>query len=207
MARLDKGLLGGYTGKLGTTVGSTWKGINVLRTYQPNVANPQTQKQTEHRTLFSEVTSIASVLLAPMVKPLWDRNAKQMSGFNAFVKANMLSHIGLTKLDKTKFILSNGRIGRQMVSASVTSSSVSLEWPSDTLPVFGSPEDKLYVILFDNDMNIMLYSAGEYSRSDKLAVIEHNGTLEGTAQTCVFAFMSPDGKLQSNTDFSITEYL
>ena len=52
MARLDQGLLGGYSGKLGTTVGATWKGINVVRTYQPNVANPKTKAQSDQRQLF-----------------------------------------------------------------------------------------------------------------------------------------------------------
>ena len=99
MGRLDKGLLGGYTGKLGTTVGSTWKGINVVRTYQPNVANPRSDRQVEHRSLFSQVTEIGSLLLADVIKPLWDRNAKQMSGYNAFIQANMLASAKDKKAD------------------------------------------------------------------------------------------------------------
>ena len=91
MARLDQGLLGGYSGKLGTTVGATWKGINVVRTYQPNVANPNTQKQSNQRELFRDVTQFASFFLGNLVKPFWDRQAKQMSGFNAFVSANVKS--------------------------------------------------------------------------------------------------------------------
>ena len=201
MGRLDKGLLGGYTGKLGTTVGSTWKGINVVRTYQPNVANPRSDRQVEHRSLFSQVTEIGSLLLADVIKPLWDRNAKQMSGYNAFIQANMLAASKTKKLSHERFVLAKGRIGDCNPSSTMSESAFIVEWNKDTLPVFGKKTDMAYVIVFDGLMNILDYQAGTTSRDFGFAQIYHDGSLQGNAESAVIAFLSEDGKLSSNTEW------
>lgn len=206
MGRLDKGLLGGYTGKLGTTVGSTWKGINVVRTYQPNVANPRSDKQVEHRSLFSQVTEIGSLLLADVIKPLWDRNAKQMSGYNAFIQANMLAASKTTKLSPERFVLANGRIGNCNPSYTMTESTFLVKWDKDSLPVFGKATDKAYVIVFDGSMNILDYHAGSWPRDMGAVQFPHDGSLEGNAESAVIAFLSEDGKLSSNTEWVKIDY-
>lgn len=202
MGRLDKGLLGGYTGKLGTTVGSTWKGINVVRTYQPNVANPRSDKQVEHRSLFSQVTEIGSLLLADVIKPLWDRNAKQMSGYNAFIQANMLAAAEKKKLSHERFILAKGRIGVVEPSVAVDESLLAVNWYSEHIPVFGKPTDKAYIVVFNHAMEVVEYSAGESMRSDGRVDFEHDGRLQGNPHYVVLAFMSEDGKLCSNTEWT-----
>lgn len=201
MGRLDKGLLGGYTGKLGTTVGSTWKGINVVRTYQPNVANPRSDRQVEHRSLFSQVTEIGSLLLADVIKPLWDRNAKQMSGYNAFIQANMLAAAKKKKLSPETFILARGRIGVVEPLASVDDSALAVNWYSYTIPVFGKPTDKAYIVVFNEAMEVVEYSAGDSMRSEGSVIFEHDGRLQGNLYHVVLAFMSEDGKLCSNTEW------
>lgn len=203
MGRLDKGLLGGYTGKLGTTVGSTWKGINVVRTYQPNVSNPRSDKQVEHRSLFSQVTEIGSLLLADVIKPLWDRNAKQMSGYNAFIQANMLASATTKKLSPERFVLSKGRIGSTNITVQITESLLHVQWGYDTLPVFGKVSDMAFVIVFDGSMNILEYSAGAVKRGSGAVAFEHDGSLHGNAESVVVAFLSEDGKLSSNTEFEL----
>ena len=206
MGRLDKGLLGGYTGKLGTTVGSTWKGINVVRTYQPNVANPRSDKQVEHRSLFSHVTELGSLLLADVIKPLWDRNAKQMSGYNAFIQANMLAAATEKKLTPEKFVLSKGRIGSTNIDVHIEESMLGVQWDSDVLPVFGKVSDMAFVIVFDGSMNILEYSAGEVNRGTRSVIFRHDGSLHGSAESVVVAFLSVDGKLSSNTEFALFDY-
>lgn len=199
MGRLDKGLLGGYTGKVGTTVGSTWKGINVVRTYQPNVANPRSEKQVSHRNLFKQVTAVGSLLLGSVIKPLWDKNAKRMSGYNAFIQANMLSARKEGELDYNNFILSRGKMGRTFGAITVTSADASLMWVTKDTPVFSSEDDLLYAVIFDHNLNVLDYTAGEIKRSDDTWLVLHDGRLEGNAAFVAFTFMSPDGKYQADS--------
>lgn len=199
MGRLDKGLLGGYTGKVGTTVGSTWKGINVVRTYQPNVANPRSEKQVSHRNLFKQVTAVGSLLLGSVIKPLWDKNAKRMSGYNAFIQANMLSARKEGELDYNNFILSRGRMGKTFGTIDITESEALLNWTEGETPVFGSEDDLLYAVIFDHNLNVLDFTAGEIKRTTNTWHVTHDGRLHGNATFVAFTFMSPDGKYQADS--------
>ena len=45
MGKINQGILGGFSGKVGTAVGSTWKSINYMRALAISVHNPNTVKQ------------------------------------------------------------------------------------------------------------------------------------------------------------------
>ena len=202
MARLDQGLLGGYSGKLGTTVGATWKGINVVRTYQPNVANPKTQQQTNQRALFRDVTQFASFFLGNLVKPFWDRQAKQMSGFNAFVSANVKSMKVLGVFNSHQLIIGQGRMGHVDIKFSLPDSEpvLDLRWNSKTLPLFGKETDKIYAIVFNSVDEPVGYSFGDIARIEGSLVIDLNVEYDGGEVWVAWAWLSDDGLVQSITE-------
>ena len=202
MARLDQGLLGGYSGKLGTTVGATWKGINVVRTYQPNVANPKTQAQTDQRQLFRDVTQFASFFLGNLVKPFWDRQAKQMSGFNAFVSANVKSMKETRGFNPQELIIGQGRMGHADILFLLPGSEpvLDLRWSSGTLPLFGKETDKIYVIAFNSADEPVGYSFGDIARTEGSLVIDLNEEYEGGEVWVAWAWLSDDGLVQSITN-------
>lgn len=52
MGKLSSGLLGGYSGKVGTTVGAIVKGQPTIRAYQKHVTNPKSARQVQVRNQF-----------------------------------------------------------------------------------------------------------------------------------------------------------
>lgn len=202
MARLDQGLLGGYSGKLGTTVGATWKGINVVRTYQPNVANPNTQLQRDHRTKFREIAQLGSFFLASMVKPFWDKGAKKMSGYNAFVSMNARAMSDSLGFDPMKFIIGNGQMGHPEYEISLLKESNRLDigWDKDEQVLYGQPTDELYLIAFNYVGEPIGYSLGEVKRNETLVRIDLiDGVDTSEAIVCV-AWLSENRLNQSITD-------
>lgn len=201
MARLDQGLLGGYSGKLGTTVGATWKGINVIRTYQPNVANPNTQLQSDHRNKFREIAQLGSFFLASMVKPFWDKGAKKMSGYNAFVSINTRAMRDELQFDPMKFIIGNGQMGYPTYEIYLDGEANRLDigWDKDEQVLYGQPTDELYVIVFNYVGEPIGYSLGEVKRSDTLKRIDLvEGADVSEAIVCV-AWLSENRLNQSIT--------
>ena len=201
MARLDQGLLGGYSGKLGTTVGATWKGINVVRTYQPNVANPNTQKQRDHRTKFSDIAKLGSFYLDTMVKPFWERGAKKMSGYNAFVRANVLSMKDSQSFFASELVIGNGQMGRadMTFAPELADGLIVMQWDKDETVLWGKPTDKLFVLVFNYAEEVIGASLGEETRKDAGVAIS---TIEGTDLSeahIVWAWLSEDGLSQSIT--------
>lgn len=201
MARLDQGLLGGYSGKLGTTVGATWKGINVVRTYQPNVANPNTQLQRDHRDKFKDIAQLGSFFLASMVKPFWDKSAKRMSGYNAFVSTNARAMRDSLVFEPLKFIIGNGQMGHTdvQISLSAVNNGIAFQWDGEENVLYGQPTDKLYAIAFNSVGEPIGYSLGSSSRFSNGAGIELIEDADTSEVIVCWAWLSENGLHQSIT--------
>lgn len=110
MGTIKQGILGGFSGSVAGVVGSSWKGIAVIKAKPLSVANPQTAAQTANRTAFKAATLDGSALLVEIVKPLWDRDAQRQSGYNAFVSANKQAYSDAGVLDVTKLVFTLGKL-------------------------------------------------------------------------------------------------
>ena len=53
MGTIKKGIMGGFSGKVGNIVGASWKGIAYIRSLPASVHNPRTEKQVTQRNKFS----------------------------------------------------------------------------------------------------------------------------------------------------------
>ena len=60
MGKIKKGILGGFSGKTGTVVGGSWKGIEYMRSLATSVANPNTSAQITVRSNFKTIVQIMS---------------------------------------------------------------------------------------------------------------------------------------------------
>lgn len=84
MAKMTS-LSGSVTGKLAGNVYSVNSGQQIVRAYQPNVANPSTELQVNNRTKFK----LASQLAAAVSPVLAISKQGMVSGRNQFVSASM----------------------------------------------------------------------------------------------------------------------
>ena len=89
MAIIKRGILGGFSNKIGNVVGTSWKGISVMRSLPQSVHNPKTEAQEEQRTNFAVASKLGSQLLDAVIKPFWDKRAIRMSGYNLWLRKNL----------------------------------------------------------------------------------------------------------------------
>lgn len=82
MGIIKQGILGGFSGKVANVVGSSWKGIAVIKSQPLSVSNPRTAAQVGQRTKMSACVAILKQITSEVLKPLNDRFAGQMSGYN-----------------------------------------------------------------------------------------------------------------------------
>lgn len=66
MAIYNGGILDEYRNKVGNVVGRRWRGLDVMSKYQPNVKNPNTDKQKIQRMKFAELSRIAKAFRIPL---------------------------------------------------------------------------------------------------------------------------------------------
>ena len=113
MGKIKQGILGGFSGQVGTVVGSSWKGIAYMRGKAQHVKNPRTAGQTYHRDAIKAVT----MALRPITSTLrltFAEYAKKMSAFNKAVSVNykeaIVNQDGTPVVDYSKLILSQGTL-------------------------------------------------------------------------------------------------
>jgi len=88
MGTIKRGILGGFSGKVANVVGSSWKGIAVMKSLPLSVANPRSPLQVANRYRNSKMVLIGQQIGLANIRTLWNMLASQMSGFNLFMKAN-----------------------------------------------------------------------------------------------------------------------
>ena len=82
MGKIKQGILGGFSGKVGSVVGGSWKGISYMRGKAVSIKNPQTLRQMEQRTKFALALSVLQPIIA-VIRVGFKRYAHRQSEFNA----------------------------------------------------------------------------------------------------------------------------
>jgi len=102
------GMLTGIKGKVGTSVFTMWKGVQVLKT-RTIPSNPQSEDQTKFRTCFSQIVAMLKPLAINTIRPLWNPfTTVRQSGWGNVLKANLDVMNGT--FDESKLILSKGSL-------------------------------------------------------------------------------------------------
>jgi len=89
MGIINQGILGGVSGTVGNVVGGTWKGINYLRIKAASYSDAQTEGQVNQRNRFGGCIALAKSVMDTIIRPIWNKKAVKMSGFNLFTKTNI----------------------------------------------------------------------------------------------------------------------
>ena len=205
MGKIYQGILGGVSKRVGSVVGSSWKGIPVVRSYQPNVANPRTAKQIANRTFFKSLAVIGSDVLSEVIKPLWDRGAIRQSGYNAFIQANKDAKNDDGTLDLEKLIISKGKMNETSIGgASLGNNELELDWSVVLQGRYQQSGDKAYVVVVDGiSGRAYAPTGGEVTREEGGWKIDLPSFLisdDGDAPVYVYlSFIRDDGSVIGNS--------
>lgn len=204
MGIIKRGILGGVSNKIGNVVGSSWKGIATLRSLPLSVANPRTKAQRDNRDTFSVMSKLGSEVLATVCQPLWNRDAKQMSGFNAYVMYNKRAFDSDPLEWLINPVMSKGNLSATLSNAALADGGTNLTFVFDT--ALKNPQDSaddvvhVQVIHQDNsDPNNPVFHAKGFittaKRSDgHLQVANPFKTSAGDKLVMSLSFKSVDGR-------------
>ena len=86
MGKIKQGILGGFKGKVGTVIGSSWNGISYMRGIAQSVKNANTPAQQTQRAFFKEVMGITGQLSNAQLAFLFPLTPKGMTRRNALAQ-------------------------------------------------------------------------------------------------------------------------
>lgn len=197
MGIIKKGVLGGFSGKVGNVVGASWKGIDYIRTKPDHVFNPNTPKQQAQRSKFKGVQEFAQLLKRPIVTPIWNPVAVKMSGFNLFVKKNIFAFNSSGEIeDYSKVQIAMGKIAfpfefnTEMDKTDGTK--IMLDWKDDKEVYQFSEEALLNVVILTKGSSRPRRYFAICKRSELKAEIDIDGRYPEGTEINVYAFFSED---------------
>jgi hypothetical protein len=114
MAKFSQGILGPFSGKVGTVVGYMWNGKCCMRAYNRTIKNPRTPEQVAHRNMFKQEVQLAAEMRWVLNTTMRDQAREMgMTCRNLFMKANQHAfglEEGLLQVDYSRLVLSMGDV-------------------------------------------------------------------------------------------------
>jgi hypothetical protein len=208
MGVLKQGILGGFSGKVANVVGSSWKGIAVIKALPLSVANPNTASQQIYRNRIKYCCLFALNILTNTIKPCWDRFAMRMSGFNAFIKANRTIFDSTGLVTPASLVISSGKMAATAISAVTTGNAtktVKIDWVDDSGSGYKLASDEAYAVAYNATTKEVMghTNPAPATRRDAatltITFIANNTT--GDHVHCYLAFRRADGTVVSETDY------
>lgn len=174
MGVIKQGILGGFSGKVANVVGSSWKGIAVLKSLPLSVANPKTAGQVAQRGAMTQIVIAARLLLASLLQPYWNPFSQKMSGYNAFVKENIATFTTAGFTTFASFFSMRGSLIGVVVSSATASaggSDVTVNWADNTGTADALATDEMVITYYNATQDYWAVSATAAQRADATIVI------------------------------------
>lgn len=206
MAKLVMGVLGGFSGKVGTVVGSIWKGIATIRAYVANVTNPNTPAQLEQRSKFKLIIEFLRPLTA-FLRVGYKSLATQKTAFNAAAKYNLANALTGTYPDFTinypEVKVSRGNLPGPSgyTATSTVPTEINFAWTDNSWEQGSAAEDKAMLVVYDPARGMSVNITGGGQRDAGSQVITLPEAFSGDLVQCYLAFGDPTGAVCSDSQF------
>jgi len=207
MGKISNGILGGFSGKVGTVVGGKWKNINYMRAKAASVTNRKTEGQMNQRTKFATTLKY----LQPMTEVIrvgYQNYASNMTEFNSAM--SYVLNNGLTgsypdfSIDYSKALISRGTLaGAQGVSVMAgATNSLEFSWSDNSNDSSANATDKVIVVAYlesDGDSPaeaVYVIEGAERSLGAESVTLPDN--FSGKSLETFISFVSTDGKVSNS---------
>lgn len=206
MGTIKKGILGGFSGKVGNVVGASWKSIAYIRSLPSSVRNPKTEKQLTQRSKFALVAKFVKNIL-PVIRVGFKQSAGPVnSAFSAAVSYNMHHAVkGMYpgfEIDYARVVVARGALYiANRMTAAPEAGSLDFEW--DTSAVNNaSAEDRAVLIAYNPGKEEAVYDMDAGTRGAGSGSLDMPSSWEGEKVEAFAVFISEDGTLVSNTMYA-----
>jgi hypothetical protein len=198
MGIIRQGILGGFSGKVANVVGSSWKGIAIVKSLPLSVANPRTAAQVGQREKMASCVEALKPILSEVIKPLNDRFAGQMSGYNYSLQESIKAfNASGTFVNPANFRISRASNKGTLIDATAAEAKINklrCSYANEAGQGFALATDKAYLAARNRENGDWAISTSTI-RSSGSAVVEFaDGSVEtGDTIDLYLAFLRADG--------------
>ena len=197
MAKYERGILGSFKGQVGTVVGATWKGMEIMKIKRRSSNGKPTQKQVEQQARFSFLVKF----IAPLAKLLdlsFNMPGVQKTGVNNAFHYNYKNALrGVYpsfSFDYSKVLVSKGDLhpAKNPAASAVGSDLVKFTWGNNSGIAQANATDKCIMVVHCPEVNRSVYITAGATRDAESDTIDA-GIFTGLSVETWLAFISEDG--------------
>lgn len=207
MAKINKGILGGFSGKVGTVIGYNWRGQEMIRALPKKSTKTPTDLQVKQRAKFT----IAMVFLSPIrwfLELYFLRSRGLKSRFNLAMGYTLQNAImpdmdGNFVIDYSKVLISSGQL-RGMDDAMVApkpDTKLEFVWRDNSGQGNATVTDKFSGIGYCEEIDSYHFFEGIAERGDESVEIALPAEFSGKSMHLWVSFISDSGKMASISNY------
>jgi len=205
MGRITKGILGGFSGKVGTVVGSTWKGIDYMRsrsTKKKGTSSPLQLEQQQKFRAASKFNNSMSALLASTFAVGANRMTGQNNALSYTLRNAVTGTVNNFTIDYTIALVSRGDLpNAQGITAVKSGTDVQFSWTDNSGQGRANAADAGLLVVYCPALGQTVYNVGGRQRADAGASLDCS-QFAGNTVHAYLAFEAVDGKGFSNSVYA-----
>ena len=203
MGKIKQGILGGFSGKVGPVIGTSWKGKAVMRAQALSYNDANSEAQQQQRAKFSLVSKFLAAI-NNFINVGFNGKANGMTAPNAALQRNINDAITGTwpnfQLDFENFLVSDGKIDLPYnPQAQNDSGTLTVTWTDNTGLGDALADDKVMTLIYNKSRNISITNIDAAERSDRNATITFPTSWTGDSVEVYMAMYREDGRLTSKS--------
>ena len=203
MGTIRKGVLGGFSGKVGTVVGSSWKGVSFMRSIPGKVKDPRTLLQLNQRSKFALTINFLKPMNA-LLRSGWKLYAHGQSAMNAAVSYTHANAITGTypdySIDPAKVLISCGGLtGVFNATATAASGAIEFKWDNNSGVNDAKQTDKALIAVVNPVKGEVITDSAGADRMAGTQSIAMPARWTGDTVETYLGFISEDGKEVANS--------
>jgi hypothetical protein len=227
MGTIKQGILGGFSGKVGTVIGASWtfvqgernqtclncrtaakkgvsKGISYMRSIPQHVKNPRTEGQVSQRSKFALTLNLLKPMTA-FLRTGWKLYAHKQTAFNAAMSYTLANAITGTypdySIDPSKVLVSRGSLA-PAASASATPAgggTVTFAWEDNSGIGSAKQTDKALLVVANPAKSEAVFDTAGAERTEITQDIIVPADWIGEEVETYMGFISEDNKEVANS--------
>ena len=157
MGKIKTGILGGFQGKVGTVIGSTWRGESIMRALPKTAAKAPTDSQRIQRLKFKAVSEFLNPLRSTL-STYFGNDTGVKSKYNMATSYHITNAVEITEQGTQilypRVLVAKGTLfGFQNLTTTPSETVITLNWEDNT--VFGNAkaEDTVNVVCYIEEVN------------------------------------------------------
>lgn len=203
MGTIQTGILGGFKGKVGTVIGSTWRGKDIIRALPKRGPDRPTELQKLQRLKFKAVSEFLNPV-RDTVSTYFGSEAGAKSRYNLATSYHLTNAVEVTdevaQILYTRVMVSKGTLfGFQNPTVEHTGTEVTLQWEDNLLMGNATAEDTVNVVFYNQESKVFFVYENAAVRDGLTASITLPQNLAGTSVEAYVFLYSSKLKISGNS--------